>query len=212
MTIVGVVGDVRQDSPASAPAPELYMPLKQHPFYANELQVVVRTAVEPGSLIGAVRQKVRGLNPEIAMKFTTLDVMIADSIARPRLRMLLISAFAGLALLLVMAGVYGVMSYVTTQRTSEFGLRAAMGATPRDLIALVLKSAVQLAAIGLAVGILLSLAAGRTVASMLFGLKPADAITYLAVLFAVTPVVLLAAAVPAWRAGRVDPVVALREE
>src|ERR1700737_2560444 len=82
MTIVGVVGDVRQDSPASAPSPQLYMPLKQHPFHANELQVVVRTAVEPGSMVGAVRQKVRAVNPEIALKFTTLEVMVADSIAR----------------------------------------------------------------------------------------------------------------------------------
>jgi ABC-type antimicrobial peptide transport system permease subunit len=126
--------------------------------------------------------------------------------------MLLISAFAGLALLLVMSGVYGVMSDVCTQRTSEFGLRAAMGATPRDLVALVLKSAIQLAAVGLMLGILLSLAAARAMASMLFGLKPADALTYPAVLCAVTPVVLLAAAVPAWRAARVDPLSALREE
>jgi putative ABC transport system permease protein len=212
MTIVGVVGDVRQDSPASAPGPVLYMPLQQHPFYANELQVVVRTAIEPVSLIGAVREKVRALNPEIAMKFTTLDAMVADSIARPRFRMLLISGFAGLALLLVMAGVYGVMSYVTTQRTSEFGLRAAMGATPGDLIGLVLKNAVRLAAVGLAIGILLSLAAGRAMASMLFGIEPADALTYLAILGAVAPIILLAAAVPAWRAGRIDPVIALREE
>ena len=212
MTIVGIVGDVRQDSPASAPGPELYMPLQQHPYHANELQVMVRTAVEPGSLINAVRQKVRSLNPEIAMKFTTLDTMVSDSIARPRFRMLLISAFAGLALLLVMAGVYGVMSYVTAQRTSEFGLRAAMGATPGDLVALVLKSAVRLAAVGLALGILLSLAAGRAMASMLFGLRPADATTYLAVLCSVTPIVLLAAAVPAWRAARIDPLTALREE
>ena len=212
MTIVGVVGDVRQDSRASVPGPELYMPLKQHPYHANELQVVVRTAVEPGWLINAVRQKVRALNPEVAMKFTTLDAMVADSIARPRFRMLLISAFAGLALLLVMAGVYGVMSYVTTQRTAEFGLRAALGAAPGDLVSLVLKSAIQLAAVGLAIGILLSLAAGRAMASMLFGLKPADTLTYLAVLCAVTPVVLLAAAVPAGRAARIDPLTALREE
>jgi ABC-type antimicrobial peptide transport system permease subunit len=188
------------------------MPLKQHPFHANELQVVVRTNLEPESLTGIVRQKVRALNPEIAMKFTTMDAMVADSIARPRFQMFLISSFAGLALLLVMAGVYGVMSYVTTQRTSEFGLRMAMGAAPRDLVVLVLKRAVQLAAVGLALGILLSLAAGRAMASMLFGLKPVDAITYIAVLAAVTPVVLLAAAIPALRAARIDPLTALREE
>jgi predicted permease len=212
MTIVGVVGDVRQDSPASAPAPQLYMPLKQHPFHANELQVVVRTAVEPGSLVGAARQIVRALNPEIALKFTTLEEMVAESIARPRCQMFRISGFAGLALLLVMAGVYGGMSYVTSQRTSEFGLRMAMGAAPGDLVALVLKGAIQLAGMGLGIGILLSLAAGRAISSMLFGLKPTDFVTYLAVFCAVLPVVLLAAVVPAWRAARIDPLMALREE
>ena len=212
MTIVGVVGDVRQDSPASPPAPQLYMPLKQHPFHANELQVVLRTAVEPGSLAQAVRQKVRALNPEIALKFTTLEEMVAESIARPRFQMFLISAFAALALSLVMAGVYGVMSYVTTQRTSEFGLRMAMGATPGDLVALVLKGAIRLAVVGLAVGFLLSLASGSAINSLLFGLKPVDFITYLAVFGAVLPVVLLAAVVPAWRAARIDPLTALRDE
>jgi predicted permease len=210
MTIVGVVGDVRQDSPASAPAPQLYMPLKQHPFHANELQVVLRTAIEPGSLTGAARQKVRALNPEIAVKFTTLEEMVADSIARPRFQMFLVSAFAGLALLLVMAGVYGVMSYVTTQRSSEFGLRMAMGAAPGDLVGLVLRSAIQLAGVGLGLGFLLSLAAGRAMSSLLFGLKPLDFITYLAVFCAVLPVVLLAAAVPARRASRIDPLSSLR--
>jgi putative ABC transport system permease protein len=173
---------------------------------------VLRTAVEPGSLAGVVRQKVRALNPEIALRFTTLEEMVAESIARSRFQMFLISAFAGLALLLVMAGVYGVMSYVTTQRTSEFGLRMAMGAAPGDLVALVLKSAIQLAGMGLAIGILLSLAAGRTISSMLFGLKPTDFVTYLVVSCAVLPVVLLAAVEPAWRAARIDPLTALRQE
>jgi putative ABC transport system permease protein len=138
--------------------------------------------------------------------------MVADSIAGLRFRMFAISAFAGLALLLVMAGVYGVMSYVTTQRTPEFGLRMALGAAPGDRVALVLQRAIQLAAAGLTLGILLSLAVGRAIVSMLFGLRPADAITYLAVLCAVTPIVLIAAAVPALRAARIDPLTALREE
>ena len=210
MTIVGIVGDVRQDSPASPPAPTLYMPLKQHPFYGNELQVVLRTGVDQASLAGVVRQKVRAVDPEIAMKFTTLDTMVADSIARPRFRMFLIGAFAAIALILVMAGVYGVMSYVTAQRTSEFGLRMAMGATPRDLVGLVLKRALQLAAIGMTFGLLLSLVAGRAMNSLLFGLKPLDFATYLAVFCAVLPVVLLAALVPACRAARVDPLSSLR--
>ncbi len=212
MTIVGVVGDVRQESPASAPAPELYMPLKQHPFRANELQVVVRTAVEPRSLIGSVQQRVRAMSPEIATKFTTMDAMLGDSIARPRLRTLLLSTFAGLALLLAMVGVYGVMNYVVTERTPEFGLRVAMGAGPGDVVALVLGRTVRLAAIGLAAGLLLSLAASRVATTMLFGLTPTDPITYAAVLIAVTPVILLAAAMPAWRAARIDPLTALREE
>jgi len=212
MIIVGVVGDVHQNSPASAPAPELYMPLKQHPYFANELQVVLRTSLPPDSLIASVRQKVRAMNPEIAMKFTTMDSMVADTIAKPRFRVFLIGVFAALALLLAMAGVYGVMNYVITQRTAEFGLRVALGATPGDVVGFVLAKALRLAATGLAAGLALSLAASSLMSSMLFGLKPTDATTYAIVVAAVTPVILLAAAIPAWRATRIDPLTALREE
>jgi putative ABC transport system permease protein len=212
VTIVGVAGDVRQDSPASAPAPQLYMPLQQHPYFANEIQIVVRSTLAPGAIAGAVRQKVHGLSPETAMKFTTMDEMVADSIARPRFRTLLIGAFAGLALLLAMAGVYGVMSYTIAQRTPEFGLRVALGAGVGDIVGLVLMRAVRLAAIGLAIGLALSLAFSRFLSTMLFGVKPTDAVTYAVVLLAVTPVILLAAAVPAWRATRIDPLTALAEE
>ncbi|HEY6392687.1 MAG TPA: ABC transporter permease [Bryobacteraceae bacterium] len=212
MTIVGVVGDVRQQSPASAPAAELYMPLKQHPYFANELQVVLRATAPPESLIAPVQQRVRALNPEIAMKFTSMETMVADTIAKPRVRMFLIGVFAALALLLAMAGVYGVMNYVVTLRTPEFGLRVALGASPGNVVRLVLGRALRLAAAGLATGMVLSLAAGSLISSMLFGLKPADAITYAIVVGAVTPMILLAAAIPAWRATRIDPLTALREE
>jgi ABC-type antimicrobial peptide transport system permease subunit len=137
--------------------------------------------------------------------------MVAGSISKPRFRMFLISAFAGLALILALVGVYGVMSFVITQRTSEFGLRVAMGANPADVVGLVLRGALRLAVIGLTIGLLLSLAASRVMASMLFALKPTDAVTYAAVLLAVIPIILLAAAVPAWRAARIDPVTALRQ-
>ncbi len=212
MTIVGIVGDVRQNSPASEPAPEMYMPLKQHPYFANELQVVLRTNVPPESLITPVRQRVRAMNPEIALKFTSMDAMVADTIAKPRLRVFLIGVFAALALLLAMAGVYGVMNYVITQRRAEFGLRVALGASSADVVRLVLGRAMRLATVGLAVGLALSLAATRLISSMLFGLKSTDAVTYAIVMAAVIPVVLLAAAIPAWRATRIDPLTALREE
>jgi len=212
MTIVGVVGDVRQESPASPPRPDLYMPLKQHPYMANELEVVVRTAADPASLAPSVREQARMLNPQIATRFITMKAAVGDSIGQPRFRTFLLSAFAGLALALALVGVYGVMNYVVTQRTPEFGLRVALGATPADVVGLVLGRTVRLAAMGLAIGLALSLALSRVLTSMLYELKPTDAATYVLVLLIVAPVTIAAAAIPAWRATRVDPITALRNE
>jgi len=174
--------------------------------------VVMRSAVSPTSLIDPVRSKMRSLNPEIATKFTTMEAMVSDSIATPRLQMMLAGLFAGLALLLAMAGMYGVMSYVTTQRIPEFGVRIALGASPNKVLALVLGRAAQMAIPGVAIGLALAFSATRVMNSMLYGLKATDAITYAGVLLAVTPIVVLAAAIPAWRAARVNPMVALRNE
>jgi putative ABC transport system permease protein len=212
MTVVGVVADVRQDSPASLPGPTLYMPLLQHPYYGNEVQVVMRSTVSPTSLIDPVGGKMHSLNPDVATKFTTMEAMVSDSIATPRLRMMLVGLFAGLAILLAMAGMYGVMSYVTTQRIPEFGVRMALGASPHKVLALVLGRAAQMTLLGVVVGMVLAFSVTRVMNSMLFGLRATDAITYAGVLLAVTPIVVLAAAIPAWRAARVDPVVALRNE
>ena len=212
MTIVGVVADVRQDSPASSPGPTIYMPLQQHPYHANEVELVMRSAISPTALIDPVRSKMRSLNPEIATKFTTMEAMVADSIATPRLQTALVGLFAGLALLLAMAGMYGVMSYVTTQRIPEFGVRMALGASPHKVMALVLRRAAQMTVLGVGIGLLLAFLVSRVMNSMLYGLKSTDALTYAGVLLAVTPIVVLAAAVPAWRASRVDPVIALRTE
>jgi hypothetical protein len=211
MTIVGVVGDVRQASPASTPGPELYMPLRQHPYAANRVQVVVRTSVEPESLIGAVREAVRATSPEVAVKFTTLQASVDESIAAPRFRMVLVSAFAGLALVLAVAGMYAVMSYGTSQRTSEFGLRLALGARAGDVVRLVVTGAARLIAVGLALGLVMAAATSRVIAAMLFGVRPMDAAAYAGVLLLAVPMIVVAAVVPAVRAARVDPVVALRE-
>jgi len=212
MTIVGVVADVRQDSPAASPGPTIYMPLLQHPYHANEVELVMRSAISPTALIDPVRHQMQSLNPEIATKFTTMEAMVADSIATPRLQMVLVGLFAGLALLLAMAGMYGVMSYVTTQRIPEFGVRTALGASPRNVMALVLMRAAQMAMFGVGIGLVLAFSGTRVLNSRLYGLKATDALTYAGVLLAVTPIVVLAAAIPAWRASRVDPVEALRAE
>jgi putative ABC transport system permease protein len=211
MTIVGVVGDVRQASPASPPGPELYMPLRQHPYAATRLQMVVRTSVDPESLIGAVRETVRSASPEIALRFTTMEASVNESIAAPRFRMALVSTFAILALMLAVAGMYAVMSYVTSQRTSEFGLRVALGAKAGDVVRLVLRGAARLVAVGVGLGLVLALATSRIITTMLFGITPTDTQAYAGVLVVALPLVILAAIVPAMRAARVDPMIALRE-
>jgi putative ABC transport system permease protein len=154
---------------------------------------------------------VRGASPEVATKFTTMEASVSDSIAAPRFRMVLVSVFAALALLLAVAGMYAVMSYVTAQRTSEFGLRVALGARGADVVTLVLQGAARLVAIGAAFGLLMALATSRVITTMLFGVRPMDVRAYAGVLVLAVPVVILAALVPALRAARVDPMIALRE-
>jgi predicted permease len=210
MTIVGVVGDVRQASPAAQPKPELYMPLRQHPYVGNEVQVVARTSGRPRSLIPAVQQVVRTVDADIATKFTTLDDSVDASIAAPRFRATLAAVFASLAVLFALAGIYSLMSYITAQRTAEFGLRMALGAEPRDLLRLVLAKAGRLAIAGAAIGLALAFAASRAIAGLLVGIAPTDPLTYIAVLLAGLPVVVGAASLPALRAARTDPSLALR--
>jgi ABC-type antimicrobial peptide transport system permease subunit len=173
--------------------------------------MVIRTTAPPESLIGAVRQTVRALGPDVALKFTTLETSVGDSIAAPRFRMVLVSTFATLALMLAVAGMYAVMSYDTSQRTSEFGLRVALGAQAGDVIRLVLGGAARLVAIGVALGLVLALATSRIITTMLFGITPMDTQAYAGVLLVALPLVTLAALVPALRAARVDPMTALRE-
>jgi predicted permease len=211
-TIVGIVGDVRQASPASRPEAQLYMPLRQHPYTGNEIQIVLRTGRRPEALIPAVRNIVRSVNPDIATKFTTMEASVSDSIATPRFRMTLVSTFASIALLLAAAGMYAVMSYTTAQRLPEFAVRLALGAEFRGIIRLVLGGAARLAAVGVAAGLVLAVATNRVIAAMLFGIDTIDLMTYAGVMLAIVPVVMIAAAVPAFRAARVDPQSALRAE
>jgi ABC-type antimicrobial peptide transport system permease subunit len=183
------------------------MPHWQHPNYGRAMSFVVRTRGEPMAQAEAVRRKVREVNSEIPVKFTTMEERLAQTVASPRFRGILLGVFAGLAVLLAMAGIYGVMAYM-----AEIGLRMALGAPRANIVRMVLKTGAQLAAWGLALGFAGALAATRLVASMLFGIKATDPSTFAIMAAAVGLVAIAACGIPAWRATRVDPLEALRQE
>jgi predicted permease len=210
MRIVGVVGDIRQLGPATPPWPEIYMPHEQHP--RGDFQLVARTAVNPLALSQTLRRMVRDRDPNVPVKFSTLEENLADNVAAPRFRTLLLGIFAGLAVCLAMAGVYGVMAYAVGQRNNEIGLRMALGASRNDVLGLVLRQGLVYVALGLALGLAGAFAATRLLASFLFEVKPADPATYAGVAALLAAVALAATYVPARRATRVDPLTALRQE
>jgi putative ABC transport system permease protein len=212
MTVVGVVGDVRERGPARDPIPECYMPYRQHLYNGSSLNVVVRTTGDPEALEGTLRRLTHKRSPDVPVTFTTLESDASESIAPPRFRTLLFSLFAGLAVCLAMAGVYGVIAYAVAQRSNEIGLRMALGASPGTVLRQVLKKGLVLSGIGLMVGITGALASARVLTSMLFQVKANDPSIYLGVAALVGLATLIASYVPAYRAARTDPLVALRQE
>jgi predicted permease len=212
MTIVGVVRDIRQTDPALPPRPAVYMPYLQHPFYGRAMSFVIKTKGDPNGMAEAMRRKVREVNSEIPVRFTTMDARLAQTVASPRFRGILLGIFAALAVCLAMAGVYGVMAYLVTQRTSEIGLRMALGADRGKIIRLVLEDGVKLAGAGIAVGFLGAFLATRLLQSMLFGITATDPLTYGTMAAGVAAITLLACAIPAWGAATLDPLVALRQD
>jgi predicted permease len=212
MMIVGVVGDVRQDSPASTPRATLYLPLKQHPFSANELQVVVHTNLTPLAVMETARRMVQDIDPRIATKFTTMDSMVAVATAMPRFRSWLVGGFALLGLVLAMLGIYGVMAYTLAQRTFEVGVRMTFGAQRGDILEMVLGRTIRLTVAGLVVGLVLTAIAARFLRSMLFGVPAEDPVSFGAAAVLLTLVALAAAYFPARRAASVDPLAAIRYE
>ena len=212
MTIVGVVGDIRQYGPATASASEMFMPFEQHPRPSTYLTVLVRTSAEPAALAEVLRKKVQERSSEVPVKFTTMEASLAQSVAAPRFRTLLFVVFAGLAVCLAMAGVYGVMAFVVGQRLSEIGLRMALGASQGDVLGMVLKQGMALAGAGVVLGLAGAIAATRLLTSFLFEVKPGDPLTYVAVAVLLAAVAMAASYIPARRATRIDPLHALRQE
>lgn len=209
--IIGVVGNVRSQSLTAEPLPELYIPHAQHPVDA--MTYVVATTSDPNSHIPSIRKEVRSMDPELPIWETrSLDEIVGMSVAQRRFTMLLISIFAGVALILGAVGIYGVISYTASMRTREIGLRMAIGAQQGDVLRLFLREGMLLAILGIAIGTVGALALSQVLTSMLFRISPTDPITIGCVAFMLSLIALLACYFPAHRASKIDPVRALHYE
>jgi putative ABC transport system permease protein len=209
--IVGVVGDVKMDGLSSSTPWAMYFPHKQFPF--NEMFLLVRTDGDPLTLAGAVREEIWALDPDLPVEnIRSLEQIRATSVAPQRFQTVLLGIFAALALVLAAVGVYGVLSYAVAQRTGEIGVRISLGARTTDVLTLVVSQGMKLSLIGLGLGLLGALAVTRLLSSLLFGVSPTDLGTFAAVSGALVLVALAACTIPALRASRVDPVIALRSE
>lgn len=216
-TIVGVVGDVRHRGLDAGAQPEIYLPHAQFPAGTGTalrtLRIVLRSELDPAQLTASVRAVVAELDPDLPVaEVQTMEEALGLWAAERRLTMLLVAGFAAVALVLGAVGIYGVMAHLVAQRTREIGIRIAVGAVPREILALVLRQGVVLAAAGIATGVLGALAATRLLTGLLFGIATADPVTFLVTTLVLGLVAILASLVPALRATRVDPIDALRTE
>ena len=211
--IVGVVADVRGISGAIAaePGPVVYWPANTNGGWHRYF--MVRTKVPPEQLANSTREQVYQADPRQSVgKIETMDQLLSDAVAQPRLNAAVVASFAGIALLLACVGIYGVVSHFAAQRTQEIGVRMALGATRGDITRLFVRRAMVPAAIGLAAGTVVSLAANRLLRSQLYGVQPDDLRLYLASLLVLLAPLLVATFRPAIRAGKAEPMEALRTE
>ena len=215
-TVVGVAGDVRSNAPGDAPTPEFYLPIAQVPpeawtWIQRTMYVVVRTPGDPSSAGGSLREAVRRVAPDVPLfDVRTMEERLGASLSTARFNMTLLTLLGGIGLLLAAIGIYGVMGYFVTRRTQEIGVRMALGATRADVVRLIVRQAAAPVAIGLAAGVLASLALTSVLQAQLFGVSPRDPLTLMGAAVLLAVVGLVASLVPARRAASIDPTRALR--
>jgi len=209
--VIGVVGDVRYGQMDEPPQPDVYIPHLQSS--RSSLVLFVRTAGNPAALTQAVEREVHALDKNLPVyDVKTMNERIRDATSRARFSAVLLAVFAAIALVLAAVGIYGVMSYLVTQRTREIGIRIALGAGSADVLSLVVRRGATLALAGIAIGVAGALASTRVLATLLYEVKPGDPSTYITIAAVLAAVALLASYIPARRASSVDPSSALRAE
>ena len=207
--IVGVVEDVKYFGLAENSEPSLYFPVAQAPF--RRMSFTLRTLVAPEVVVSAVRAEIIALDPSVPIsRVRTLDQILAASVSRERFSTVLLTLFAAVALVLAAVGIYGVISYSMSQRTSEMGVRMAVGADPRDVVVLVMAHGAKLTLLGLASGLLGAVALRRVMATQLYGISATDPSTLVGVAAILGVVAMTATLLPAVRTARIDPVLALQ--
>jgi putative ABC transport system permease protein len=211
--IVGWVADSKMGSMGSKADPEMYIPYAQAPFASFLVTFVIRTSSNPSDVAAAVRRAVWDVDHDQPVtQVRTMEKVISESLWWERVSGLTLGIFAAISLLLAAVGIYGVFSYSVTQRTHEIGIRTALGATRGDILRMVVREGVLLTLAGVGAGILAALALTRLLASLLYGVRPRDPLTFIALSLLLAAVALVACYIPARRATKVDPMVALRYE
>jgi len=209
--VVGVVGDVKAEGLAAPAIPESYVPYAQLPF--APMSVVVRTVIDPETMVPTLQAEVQSLDKDLPLLHVkTLDEYVDDSIANTRFETVLLGTFGVLALVLTAVGLFGVISYTVVERTREVGIRLALGAAPEAIAGMIVKNGVWLASVGVGVGLAAAFGLTRLMRSLLYGVSPLDPTTFFGVAIMLFAMALLASYVPARRAAKVDPMVALRHE
>ena len=215
LTVVGIVGDVRQMGLDTAPRPELYIPYRQidnQPWFAPR-DLVVRTASDPMAMADAAKQVVHQADPTIAVSnVRTLDEVLDEDVASRRIGTVLLAAFAGFALSLAVVGIYGLIAYFVAQHVPEMGVRIALGASSADIVRLIVIKGLKLALAGIAIGTVAGVLITQLMSALLFGVSPTDVATFAIGAALLLGLALLASYLPARRASSVDPMTALRTE